>query len=59
MIFWLFPLVLIGITKSLSLLKASTCLLNIFLKLKSFPIAVIALVSVDREIAANAFSIFF
>lgn len=59
MIFELLPLVEIGIIRSFLLANASICLEKIYLKPKSLPIAVIALVSVESEIAGKALLLYF
>ena len=58
MIFLLLPEVVIAITVSLFFPRASICLENINLKLKSLPIAVRAEVSVVSAKAAIAFLFF-
>ena len=58
MMFWLFPEVVIPIHKSPLLAIASICLEKINLKPRSFPIAVIAEVSVESDIAEKAFLFF-
>ena len=56
--FSLLPDVVNAITISPELPNASNCLEKIYLKPKSFPVAVIAETSVDNAIPANAFLFF-
>ena len=57
--FSLLPDVVNAITISPELPNASNCLEKIYLKPKSFPVAVIADASVDNAIPANAFLFFY